>query len=82
MYIGQDAVLVGVVLAKQHSDCLITSDRDHRHAILSSIEPKYVLAELCGKATGCSKGKCRSTHMFNIDHNFYGNHSIVGTQVL
>lgn len=55
LYIGQEAILAEVVLAKRYGDCLITSYRDHGHAILSGIEPKYVLAELCGKATGCSK---------------------------
>lgn len=63
MYIGQEAILVGVVLAKQHGDCLITSYRDHGHTILSGIAPKYVLAELCGKTTVCSKGNGGSMHM-------------------
>lgn len=81
LYIGQEAVVVGVMLAKQEGDSIITSYRDHGHAILSGIDPKYVLAELYGKASGCSKGKGGSMHMFNVKGNFYGGHGIVGAQV-
>ncbi len=81
LYIGQEAVIEGVMLASKDKDSIITSYRDHGHAILSGIEPKYVLAELCGRGSGCSKGKGGSMHMFNVAGNFYGGHGIVAAQV-
>ena len=81
LYIGQEAIITGVELVKQKGDSTITSYRDHGHIILSGIQPKYVLAELMGRATGCSKGKGGSMHMFNIPGKFYGGHGIVGAQV-
>lgn len=57
LYIGQEAVMTSIDLVKQTGDSMITSYRDHAHIILAGTEPKYVLAELMGKATGCSKGK-------------------------
>lgn len=81
LYIGQEAVAMGVSLAKHKGDSMITSYRDHAHIILSGIEPKSVLAELTGRATGCSKGKGGSMHMFDIPGKFYGGHGIVGAQV-
>lgn len=81
LYIGQEAVLVGLELAKMEGDSRITSYRDHGHIILAGTEPKYVLAELMGRATGCSKGKGGSMHMFNVAGKFFGGHGIVGAQV-
>lgn len=81
LYIGQEAVITGVEMAKQPGDSTITSYRDHGHIILSGTNPKYVLAELTGRASGCSKGKGGSMHMFNVEGKFYGGHGIVGAQV-
>lgn len=81
LYIGQEAVATGVNMAKDIGDSMITSYRDHAHIILSGIDPKFVLAELTGRATGCSKGKGGSMHMFDIPGKFYGGHGIVGAQV-
>lgn len=81
LYIGQEAVITGVEMAKQKTDSTITSYRDHGHIILSGTDPKYVLAELTGRASGCSKGKGGSMHMFNVEGKFYGGHGIVGAQV-
>lgn len=81
LYIGQEAVIAGVDLAKDKEDSTITSYRDHGHIIVSGIDPKYVMAELTGRASGCSKGKGGSMHMFNSQGKFYGGHGIVGAQV-
>jgi len=81
LYIGQEAIITGIELTKQKGDSTITSYRDHAHIILAGTEPKYVLAELMGKATGCSKGKGGSMHMFDLENKFYGGHGIVGAQV-
>lgn len=81
LYIGQEAVITGVNLARRSYDSMITSYRSHAHTIISGVDPKYVMAELMGRATGCSKGKGGSMHMFNASGNFYGGHGIVGAQV-
>lgn len=81
LYIGQEAVIAAVDLVKENGDAMITSYRDHGHIIIAGTEPKYVLAELMGKATGCSLGKGGSMHMFDIPNRFYGGHGIVGAQV-
>ena len=81
LYIGQEAVIMGIDLAKDKEDSTITSYRDHGHIIASGIDPKYVMAELTGRALGCSKGKGGSMHMFNKEGKFYGGHGIVGAQV-
>lgn len=81
LYIGQEAVITGVSLAKKPTDHTITSYRDHGHIIAAGIDPKSVLAELTGRASGCSKGKGGSMHMFDPEHNFHGGHGIVGAQV-
>ena len=81
LYIGQEAVIAGIDLAKDKGDSTITSYRDHGHIIASGIDPKYVMAELTGRASGCSKGKGGSMHMFNSEGKFYGGHGIVGAQV-
>ncbi|XVN41174.1 MAG: pyruvate dehydrogenase (acetyl-transferring) E1 component subunit alpha [Rickettsia endosymbiont of Argas persicus] len=81
LYIGQEAVISAVDMVKRKEDSTITSYRDHAHIILAGIEPKYVLAELMGRATGCSKGKGGSMHLFDVPNKFYGGHGIVGAQV-
>jgi len=81
LYIGQEAVIAGVEHARDAGDSTITSYRDHAHIIMSGIDPKYVMAELTGRASGCSKGKGGSMHMFNSAGKFYGGHGIVGAQV-
>ena len=81
LYIGQEAIISGIDLVKQAEDSTITSYRDHAHIILAGTEPKYVLAELMGRATGCSKGKGGSMHMFDVKNKFFGGHGIVGAQV-
>lgn len=81
LYIGQEAVIAGIHNAKHKEDSTITSYRDHGHIIMSGIDPKYVMAELTGRASGCSKGKGGSMHMFNSEGKFYGGHGIVGAQV-
>ncbi len=82
LYIGQEAVVTGVnhVLDKSLNS-QITGYRDHAHMIACGVEPKFVLAELCGKATGASGGKGGSMHMYSRENNFYGGHGIVGSQV-
>lgn len=81
LYIGQEAVITGIEMAMEKGDHTITSYRDHGHILLSGIDPKYVLAELTGRAEGCSKGKGGSMHMFDPENNFHGGHGIVGAQV-
>ena len=81
LYIGQEAVVTGVNIAKRKQDHTITSYRDHGHIIACGTDPKFVFAELLGKATGCSKGKGGSMHMFDPANNFHGGHGIVGAQV-
>jgi pyruvate dehydrogenase E1 component alpha subunit len=81
LYIGQEAIIAAVSLAKTPDDSTITSYRDHGHIIAAGTHPKYVLAELMGKAGGCSKGKGGSMHMFNIPNRFYGGHGIVAAQI-
>ena len=67
LYIGQEAVVVGAQSAINKDDAVITLYRDHGHMLVSGVEPKYVMAELAGKASGCSKGKGGSMHMFAKD---------------
>lgn len=81
LYIGQEAIAVGCANAISEDDYQITSYRCHAHTILSGVEPKYVMAELLGRKTGCSKGKGGSMHMFNVKGKFFGGHGIVGAQV-
>ncbi len=81
LYIGQEAVIQGVSMAKNVDDQLITGYRDHAHLLVTGMEPKYIMAELTGKASGCSKGKGGSMHMFNASKLFFGGHGIVGAQV-
>ena len=81
LYIGQEAVVVGMLAAAGPEDTLITSYRDHAHMITCGMDPKGVLAELTGRHTGHSKGKGGSMHMFSREKNFFGGHAIVGAQV-
>ncbi|MGQ9863403.1 MAG: pyruvate dehydrogenase (acetyl-transferring) E1 component subunit alpha [Bacteroidia bacterium] len=81
LYIGQEAVAVGVEHAIGKEDYLITGYRDHANAYMRGISVEAILAELMGKETGCSKGKGGSMHMFSKEHNFLGGHGIVGGQI-
>ncbi|HEY9195030.1 MAG TPA: pyruvate dehydrogenase (acetyl-transferring) E1 component subunit alpha [Mucilaginibacter sp.] len=81
LYIGQEAVLAGAMSVIKPEDSLITAYRDHAHALAKGVTPKAIMAEMYGKATGCSKGKGGSMHMFDKEKNFYGGHGIVGGQV-
>src|SRR5579875_1374037 len=81
LYIGQEAVVVGVQLALSQGDEVITSYRDHGHMLATGMDPKGVMAELTGRATGYSRGKGGSMHMFSRKQNFFGGHGIVGAQV-
>ena len=81
VYIGQEAVAVGSLSAIRKDDYVITSYREHGHAIAKGMSPDSVMAELYGKATGCSKGKGGSMHMFDKEVNFLGGHGIVGGQI-
>jgi pyruvate dehydrogenase E1 component alpha subunit len=82
LYIGQEAVAVGLQSAMQVGrDSVITGYRDHGHMLAYGIDPKVIMAELTGRAAGISKGKGGSMHMFSVEHGFYGGHGIVGAQV-
>ncbi len=81
LYIGQEAVVVGMQMASQDGDTVITSYRDHGHMLVCGMDPKGVMAELTGRADGYSKGKGGSMHMFSRDKNFFGGHGIVAAQV-
>ena len=82
LYIGQEAVAVGVQSALQPGkDSVITGYRDHGHMLAYGIDPKIIMAELTGREAGISRGKGGSMHMFSVEHKFYGGHGIVGAQV-
>ncbi len=81
LYIGQEAVVVGLEAAAQDGDKRITSYRDHGHMLACGMEPGGVMAELTGREGGLSKGKGGSMHMFSKEKHFYGGHGIVGAQV-
>ncbi len=81
LYIGQEAIGVGSMMALKPSDMVITSYRDHVQAIIKGITPEAVMAELYGKEGGCVGGKGGSMHMFSKEHEFYGGHGIVGGQI-
>jgi len=81
LYIGQEAVVVGMQMALTPGDEVITSYRDHGHMLATGMDPKGVMAELTGRATGYSHGKGGSMHMFSKEKNFFGGHGIVGAQV-
>jgi pyruvate dehydrogenase E1 component alpha subunit len=81
LYIGQEAVVVGMQAATRPEDQLITAYRDHGHMLASGMDPKGVMAELTGRSGGYSHGKGGSMHMFSSEKKFYGGHGIVGAQV-
>ena len=81
LYIGQEAVVVGVQMALSQGDEIITSYRDHGHMLATGMEARGVMAELTGRAGGYSRGKGGSMHMFSKEKNFFGGHGIVGAQV-
>ena len=81
LYIGQEAVVVGLEASAEKGDKRITSYRDHGHMLACGMDPKGVMAELTGRAGGYSKGKGGSMHMFSKERNFYGGHGIVAAQV-
>jgi pyruvate dehydrogenase E1 component alpha subunit len=78
LYIGQEAVAVGTIAAKQQGDHVITAYRDHGHALAVGLDVGPVLAEMLGKATGVSKGKGGSMHLADVDRRFWGGYAIVG----
>ncbi|RYC33679.1 pyruvate dehydrogenase (acetyl-transferring) E1 component subunit alpha [Lichenibacterium minor] len=81
LYIGQEAVVVGMKMATTPKDKVITGYRDHGHMLACGMDPKGVMAELTGRRGGYSRGKGGSMHMFSKEKNFYGGHGIVGAQV-
>ncbi|MDE1174238.1 MAG: pyruvate dehydrogenase (acetyl-transferring) E1 component subunit alpha [Parvibaculaceae bacterium] len=81
LYIGQEAVVVGALGARDPGDQVITAYRDHGHMLATGMDPKGVMAELTGREGGYSRGKGGSMHMFSREKNFFGGHGIVGAQV-
>ncbi|MBM3492587.1 MAG: pyruvate dehydrogenase (acetyl-transferring) E1 component subunit alpha [Alphaproteobacteria bacterium] len=81
LYIGQEAVVVGMQASLQPGDSVITSYRDHGHMLACGMDPKGVMAELTGRSGGYSRGKGGSMHMFSREKQFFGGHGIVGAQV-
>jgi pyruvate dehydrogenase E1 component alpha subunit len=82
LYIGQEAVAAGAIAALDLArDYVVTAYRDHGHALACGLDPRSVMAELFGKATGCSRGKGGSMHMFDAERHFYGGNGIVGGQI-
>lgn len=81
LYIGQEAVGVGAVGQLRQDDIVLSSYREHGHAIAKGVDPKAVMAELLGRSTGVSKGKGGSMHIFSAEHNLLGGYAIVGAQL-
>jgi pyruvate dehydrogenase E1 component alpha subunit len=81
LYIGQEAIVVGMQMALKYGDQVITGYRDHGHMLATGMEARGVMAELTGRKGGYSKGKGGSMHMFSKEKHFYGGHGIVGAQV-
>ena len=81
LYIGQEAVVVGMQAALQEGDTVVTTYRDHGHMLACGMDPKGVMAELTGRRGGYSHGKGGSMHMFSLEKHFYGGHGIVGAPV-
>src|SRR2546425_25140 len=81
LYIGQEAVVVGMQMTLKAGDEVITGYRDHGHMLACGMDPKGVMAELTGRQHGYSKGKGGSMHMFSVEKGFFGGHGIVGAQV-
>jgi len=81
LYIGQEAVVVGIQAAQKKQDSVVTSYRDHGQMLAAGMNPRGVMAELTGRTDGYSRGKGGSMHMFSREKNFFGGHGIVGAQV-
>lgn len=81
LYIGQEAVVIGMQSCITPKDAVLTSYRDHAHMLACGMDPKGIMAELTGRIDGFSRGKGGSMHMFSVENNFYGGHGIVGAQV-
>ncbi len=81
LYIGQEAVVIGMQSCLQPQDTVITAYRDHGHMLACGMDPKGVMAELTGRGSGYSRGKGGSMHMFSLEKRFFGGHGIVGAQV-
>jgi pyruvate dehydrogenase E1 component alpha subunit len=81
LYIGEEAIAVGSISTLNSEDYVIGHYRDHGHALAKGMDPKVVMAELCGKATGSSGGKGGSMHLFDASRNFMGGYAIVGGQI-
>lgn len=81
LYNGQEAVLAGSVFAMEENDRMITAYRNHVQPIALGVDPRKVMAELCGKVDGTSQGNGGSMHIFSKEHNFFGGHGIVGGQI-
>ena len=81
LYIGQEAIAVGMQAIKHPGDQIITGYRDHGHMLAAGMDPRAVMAELTGRAAGVAKGKGGSMHMFDVEAGFFGGHGIVGAQV-
>ncbi|MEZ4516850.1 MAG: pyruvate dehydrogenase (acetyl-transferring) E1 component subunit alpha [Chloroflexota bacterium] len=81
LYIGQEAVAVGSINARREGDHVITAYRDHAHALVTGSDPKYLMAELMGKATGVSKGKGGSMHLAERQNNYWGGYAVVGGHI-
>src|SRR5215475_6483999 len=81
LYIGEEAVVIGMQMVLKRGDQVITGYRDHGHMLACGMDPKGVMAELTGRRGGYSKGKGGSMHMFSVERGFFGGHGIVGAQV-
>ncbi|KPJ90107.1 MAG: hypothetical protein AMS18_11535 [Gemmatimonas sp. SG8_17] len=81
LYIGQEAVAVGVLAALRDDDYVMGSYRDHGHALARGMSAREVMAELYGKVTGCSRGKGGSMHLFSVERQYLGGHAIVGAHI-
>jgi pyruvate dehydrogenase E1 component alpha subunit len=81
LYIGQEAVAVGSIGARSEKDHVITAYRDHAHALCVGSDPKRLMAELLGKATGVSKGKGGSMHLADVERNYWGGYAVVGGHI-
>jgi pyruvate dehydrogenase E1 component alpha subunit len=81
LYIGQEAVAVGSIAARQEGDHIITAYRDHAHALVVGSDPGAIMAELLGKETGVSKGRGGSMHLSDVARNFWGGYAVVGGQI-
>ena len=81
LYIGQEALVAGAVSAINRDDIMLTAYRNHAHPLGKGMDPRYGMAELYGRSTGCSKGKGGSMHFFDRKLDYYGGHGIVGGQI-